>query len=404
MPSSGDAVGLICFVALLSIVVTHLPWYQFSGEVVLGIDLGTTYSVASMCRNQTPEAVVVDRGVTTVPSMVSYHTGADRPVVGMDAEDLQVEYPAEVILVAKRFIGRLFTDPAVQEEAADVAFAVVEGPKGLAAFEVNGQVILPEDVAAAILSKLKKKAEQAAGYWKHKLGFQFYTATVSVPVSFDGHQRAATHRAGKQAGFSMIRLVEEPVAAATAYRLFAADSTVSDILVYDMGGGTLDVALLRLQRDTNSFLIISTAGDPKLGGSDFDRCLTASVVPEGKTLSSLEPRDAAALVKAVEHGKRLLSSQGEAQIDTPWGAATISNDILKKSCKHLIDKALVPIDDVLQTSLAREEELHIVLAGGSSRLTPIREILQRRFGEDHVHDNLDADLAISLGASQAYGC
>ena len=346
MPSPAD-VGylMVIVVVILPTLCSFVPWWEFTGEITLGIDLGTTYSVGSICMSGRPEAVRVARNESLVPSMVSYH--AAPPGVGLEAEDLLVDYPLEVLYAAKRFIGRKYDDPEVQLEIPEVPFKVHAGKDGEALFTVNGVTISPEDVGSQILLRVKQSAEKSVGYWKSFLGFKFFTATVSVPVSFDGLQRAATHRAGKLAGFSMIRLIEEPVAAATAYATLS-PTKFSDVIVYDMGGGTLDVALLTLQDDSGSFSIVSTSGDARLGGSDFDRCLLNYVVAqhlgEGKNskaeiaafLHDMDSHERARLTKTVEVAKRKLSSEPSTQFTTLWGEVSWTNGDLKEVCTHLM--------------------------------------------------------------------
>eukprot|EP01064_Diplonema_japonicum_P031197 TRINITY_DN550_c1_g6_i1.p1 TRINITY_DN550_c1_g6~~TRINITY_DN550_c1_g6_i1.p1 ORF type:complete len:409 (+),score=68.30 TRINITY_DN550_c1_g6_i1:23-1228(+) len=401
MVSAGDVgCSIFMIVVIGPVAVSMLPWYQFTGDTTLGIDLGTTYSVASICSSKKARSVIIDEGTPLVPSMVSYSEG--KIEVGVPAEKIQLEDPQHVVTVAKRFMGKTMDDTMIKKELKNLPFNIVEGENGFAAAEIDGRRVAPEEVGGRILKKLKDKAEREVGYWKHLFGFRFYTATISVPVSFNGQQKAATHRAAKEAGFSMVRLIEEPVAAAVAYDLKTDDEL--DVLVYDMGGGTLDVALLRLQRDTNTFILVSTAGEPNLGGSDFDRCLidfTASSM--SKSLSDLTAPQRAHLTKAVELAKRELASVESAVVSTPWGEATITREDLKTACSELVERALKPVDEVAGL-VAEEDDLQVVLAGGSSRLHAVRELLIERFGESKVHSDLDADMAISLGASKAYGC
>eukprot|EP01063_Lacrimia_lanifica_P006186 TRINITY_DN13722_c0_g1_i1.p1 TRINITY_DN13722_c0_g1~~TRINITY_DN13722_c0_g1_i1.p1 ORF type:complete len:434 (+),score=172.43 TRINITY_DN13722_c0_g1_i1:85-1302(+) len=405
MPGGGDAVSLVLLVVGLPILCSVMPWWEFAGETALGVDLGTTFSVASVCQGGKMEAVVVDRDVPLVPSAVSFVKGFGKKdvAVGWRALDDQLEAPDEVVALAKRYIGRKYDDGIVGEEAAEVHYAVVEGAKGFAAAEIKERLVAPEEVGGHILRTLKAAAEASVGYWKSLLGFKFYTATVTVPVSFDGFQRAATHAAGKAAGFSMIRLIEEPVAAAMAYNLH--DGEECDVIVYDMGGGTLDVALLRLQRDSNTFLIVDTAGDPKLGGSDFDRCVLHHIEARlNVAAAELSKKQRALLLRTAEQAKIALSDSDSTPVRTPWGDLTLTLDDLSRECKVLVDRALDPVLELLDVSLVPEEQLQVVLAGGSSRLRPVRNKLIERFGEERVHFDLDPDLAISLGASKAYGC
>ncbi|KAJ9449480.1 Heat shock protein 70 1 [Diplonema papillatum] len=405
MVSASD-IGCSVFILVVigPIALQVLPWWEFASETQLGIDLGTTFSVASTCNGGVPTAVIVDDNTPLVPSIVSYFGGDVR--VGFPAHTVQLEHPEAVVTSAKRFIGKKVTDESVQEEARELPFQIVEGRRGEAGVVVEGVngVVMPEDVGGAVLKKLKAKAEASAGYWKHLMGFKFYTATITVPVSFGGPERAATHRAALLAGFSMVRLIEEPVAAAIAYGLQNRERC--DVLVYDMGGGTLDVALLRLQEDTRTFLLLATTGDSHLGGSDFDRCLVHHLADKHDiNLSQLSAHDRAVFTDTVEHAKRNLSIHESVTFTAPWGdAVTISNSDISTKCKDLVDRSIVPIDDILQVSLVPESGLEVVLAGGSSRLLAIRRLLKDRFGADRVHSSLDADLAISLGASRAYGC
>jgi|APGre2960657444_1045066.scaffolds.fasta_scaffold00379_17 molecular chaperone DnaK (HSP70) len=219
-----------------------------------------------------------------MPSVVSYNAPPHgRTVVGAAAAALRSERPVWTVHDSKRLIGRAFADPLVQQEAAHLPYGVVAGGADgqTAALEVGGPAfgggpaVTPEAVAATLLRQLKRAAERARPV-ASLLGFSFGSATVSVPVAFDRRQRAATLAAGRAAGFRLVRLLEEPVAAAVAYGLHDSGGERT-VVVYDMGGGTLDVAVLRLERASRTFLVMATAGDPHLGGEDFDRALAVRV-------------------------------------------------------------------------------------------------------------------------------
>eukprot|EP01065_Artemidia_motanka_P028258 TRINITY_DN33533_c0_g1_i1.p1 TRINITY_DN33533_c0_g1~~TRINITY_DN33533_c0_g1_i1.p1 ORF type:complete len:428 (+),score=179.32 TRINITY_DN33533_c0_g1_i1:59-1285(+) len=400
--------SLVLFVLVAPILASWLPWWEFQGELQLGIDLGTTYSVACVCRSGNASAVVVDNDVPLVPSTAAYLPGSSAPLVGWPAADHRLTDPSNVVYAMKRIIGRLIDDPAVQEESKAVPYEITEEPRtGRAAVSLPsrpGQLVTPEEVGGEVLRKLKEAAERASGRWRYLFGFRFHTATITVPITFEGPQKERTQKAARLAGFKMVRLIEEPVAAAAAYGLDQSDEE-KHVLVYDMGGGTLDVALLRLQVDTRTFLVMATSGDSRLGGEDFDRALAASVLKQHPPPSAVTATDHARLLRAVEAAKRQLSQSESATVALPWGGeAPLTRDDIESSCSELLSRALDPVHEVLSQGLVVEGEVDIVLAGGSSRLTAIRQRLEKRFGADRIHASLDADLAIALGASKAFGC
>lgn len=343
------ALVLAVVAALAALAVGAL---DLTHEMTLGIDLGTTYSVAATC-DKGEVSVVVDDAIgsmgavggdaATVPSVVHFErpafalarderrskrwgefasrVGTKRElderkrefksrrgvksandaavvevgsVVGAKAAALRDAVPALTVYDAKRLIGREFDDPVVQEELEHLPFHVVENqiqprPRDAAigatmqgnalpykrlmpSDRANLVVIPPEEVGARILSHLKRHSERSLPFFRRNLGFTFGSLTVSVPVGFTKAQRAATMRAATRAGFATARLLEEPVAAAIAYGLHE-DDVERTVIVYDLGGGTLDVAVLRLERSSKTFLVLGTSGDPHLGGEDFDRAL-----------------------------------------------------------------------------------------------------------------------------------
>ena len=343
------ALVLAVVAALAALAVGAL---DLTHEVTLGIDLGTTYSVAATC-DKGVVSVVVDDAIgsmgavggdaATVPSVVHFErpalalardewgrkrrgefssrVGTKRElnerkrefksrrgvksandaavvevgsVVGAEAAALRDAVPALTVYDAKRLIGREFEDPVVQEELEHLPFHVVENqiqprPRDAAigatmrgkalphkrlmpSDRANLVIIPPEEVGARILSHLKRHSERSLPFFRRNLGFTFGSLTVSVPVGFTKAQRAATLRAATRAGFATARLLEEPVAAAIAYGLHE-DDVERTVIVYDLGGGTLDVAVLRLERSSRTFLVLGTSGDPHLGGEDFDRAL-----------------------------------------------------------------------------------------------------------------------------------
>ena len=361
------ALVLAVVAALAALAVGAL---DLTHEVTLGIDLGTTYSVAATC-DKGEVSVVVDDAIgsmgavggdaATVPSVVHFErpafalardewrskrwgefgsrVGTKRElnerkrefksrrevksandaavvevgsVVGAEAAALRDAVPALTVYDAKRLIGREFDDPVVQEELEHLPFHVVENhnqprPRDAAigatmqgkalpykrlmpSDRANLVVIPPEEVGARILSHLKRHSERSLPFFRRNLGFAFGSLTVSVPVGFTKAQRAATLRAANRAGFATARLLEEPVAAAIAYGLHE-DDVERTVLVYDLGGGTLDVAVLRLERSSRTFLVLGTSGDPHLGGEDFDRALVGWLWRELRTDGFRAPAD-----------------------------------------------------------------------------------------------------------------
>ncbi len=275
---------------------------QLVSETAVGIDLGTTFSVVAVCRGgkvsvieararraraRIPTVAGVLRlalhaagaapqvdGAPTTPSVVSYDApGGGETLVGAAAAALRASRPRHTVHDAKRLIGRAADDALVAAEAAHLPYAVVPDASGAAAVAVPGRAlpVSPAAVATALLRHLKAAAERARPLHA-ALGFRFGSATISVPVAFGAAQRAATLAAGRAAGFRIVRLLDEPVAAALAYGLTDTHRERT-VLVYDMGGGTLDVAVLRLELASRTFLVMGTSGDPHLGGEDFDRAL-----------------------------------------------------------------------------------------------------------------------------------
>ena len=377
-------------------------------------------------------------------------------VVGEAAARLRDVAPERTVYDAKRLIGRRRDDPIVVEEAAHLPFAVVDGGGTLGecaiAIPADGAsdersspptLVSPEEVGARILLHLKRAAESSLHRVRRVLGFSFGSLTVSVPVGFSKSQRAATIRAGTRAGFRVVRLLEEPVAAAIAYGLHE-DDRERLVVVYDLGGGTLDVAVLRLERASRTFLVMGVAGDPHLGGEDFDRALVEwlrgrlSGGGEGGTAAEAEAAfalpDASAsnelALRAVERAKRMLSASDAATLRVcrsgDGGALTIealpadavatgddacrmivlTRAALIEACASLLDRAVAPVAEALRRAggVAPSEVDDVVLVGGGTRLVAVRERLSDAFGGRQLHHSVDPDTAIAVGAARSYAC
>jgi molecular chaperone DnaK (HSP70) len=280
--------------------------------------------------------------------------------------------------------------------------------------------LLPEDVSAVLLNFIKTTAEKQQGFFKTLFGFKFQTATITVPVLFHGGQRKATEDAGKKAGFKMVRVVEEPVAAAIAYGLDAKGS--QNVLVFDFGGGTLDVALLRLSPETRGFLVKATAGDPHLGGEDFDRRIVTLILDSAKSThpaifarySSHEQSSQVMQIlwRHAEKAKRMFQTEGVTSLPIdltfPLGekiSIVLERTAVDEATKDLMNRIVLPIKEVLEEADVSVREVEdIVLVGGSSRLRLVREKLREMFAGTTIHTDIDPDLAIAIGAARSYGC
>ena len=462
-----------------------------TSEQTLGIDLGTTFSVAAICSQGTVAVVELEDGIVTLPSVVHYQgersadgkygarewwqdallwykatRGVDRNddvIVG--APQFRNSHPSSTVYDAKRLLGRRFDDPVVTAESEHLPFEVVADGDGFAAFsiplshdsgddgrnDVDKQIIVsPSDVGAAILKKLKRAAESVDWIQKLKrtLGFKYKSLTVSVPVGFTINQKKATLKAGKAAGFKLVRLLEEPVAAAIAFGLLDEESeSDSDklVLVYDRGGGTLDVAVLRLDKQSNTFLVMGSSGDDRLGGEDFDRALMGWFLEKVKVktpsesselpMDPIDLRDSRlheSMLKEMEHAKRRLSEVEMVEVTVFWrdetrkkvvavktddaieseahtSKITITRQDLEHACSDLLSRSLHPVNDALKRAgnVQLHEIQNVVLVGGSSRLVSVRERLVDIFGTQRVLAEArgpDPETAVAVGAARSYAC
>lgn len=414
-----------------------------------------------------PDLVAQVDGRPTVPSVVSYPEDGGQPLVGVSAAARRALEPGRTVFGAKRLIGRPFDHPDVAAEAAHLPYAVVRSTFGDDSVELelrggtgaDGALrpplrLSPVAVSAAVLRRLKEAAE-ASRPLAFLLGARFRSATISVPVAFSTRQRQATLAAAKRAGFGLVRLIEEPVAAAVAYGLAASGERT--VLVYDLGGGTLDCALLRLEAATRTFLVLATSGDPRLGGEDFDRSLAEWATREAgekaargggggvaaggggaqgdREISAAERGGGdsggdgdiatARLLSAVEDAKRRLgdSAAGVALTLPPPAASTSSStsstapppprttllltqSVVDTSCAHLLSRALAPLADVLASAgLSVADVDDVVLVGGGTRLEAVRRAVRGAMGgASRLHTELDPDTAIAVGAARAYNC
>ncbi|ACO62438.1 heat shock protein 70 [Micromonas commoda] len=412
--------------------------------MTLGIDLGTTYSVAATC-DKGEVSVVVDDAIGSMGASANDAAVVEvGSVVGAKAAALRDAVPALTVYDAKRLIGREFDDPVVQEELEHLPFHVVENqiqprPRDAAigatmqgkalpykrlmpSDRANLVVIPPEEVGARILSHLKRHSERSLPFFRRNLGFTFGSLTVSVPVGFTKAQRAATLRAATRAGFATARLLEEPVAAAIAYGLHE-DDVERTVIVYDLGGGTLDVAVLRLERSSKTFLVLGTSGDPHLGGEDFDRALVGWLWRELNSEGFRAPADdelslsrwEETALRVMERAKRALSESERVGDEDSWDedppgltctTRWLTRDDLATSCATLVDRAMAPVREALRNAgnVDPDEIDDVVIVGGSSRLAVIRQRLSEAFHGRDIHHTVNPDTAIAVGAARSYAC
>ncbi|KAK3273201.1 hypothetical protein CYMTET_18548 [Cymbomonas tetramitiformis] len=413
MDTSGCVLTSLFVAAVLGPVLAVIA-PEIVGETMLGIDLGTTFSVAAVCHRGHVEVVPVF-GQNTVPSVVFMNSTTT--LIGSSAAALRTHFPKNTIFDAKRLIGRNYsTDELIQEEQESLPFKVFDSGNGSVLLGVPGiaEGVTPQRVGTLVLSQLKAAAE-AAQPWRQFFGFRYKSVTISVPVAFDNAQRSATVKAGEAAGFRMVRILEEPIAAAISFGLHHG-TRERTVLVFDMGGGTLDVALLRLELRTRTFLIMGSSGDPHLGGEDFDRALAAHFTETHDAVHSAIGAGGdvmkARLVKAVEMAKQRLATTPDHTFSLPVGKEgtdklqlSLDRGTLKEVCSSLLERAMNPVYDVLMEALMEPDDVDdVVMVGGSSRLVAVREMLGEFFGDKVLNYETDPDLAIAVGSAMSFGC
>ncbi|KAL4647232.1 hypothetical protein GN956_G8511 [Arapaima gigas] len=368
---------------------------------VVGLDLGTTFCSVAVFHPGIGDVEVIgdEQGRKSIPSVVSFTpTGV---YVGYQGQELAHSNPLNTIYDAKRFIGKVFDPEVLEREGARYQFKVVTN-NGSAEFLLSTNhtfTVSPEFVSSRLLLKMKMMAER-------HLGVPIEKAVISVPAEFDERQRNYTIRAANLAGLDILRVINEPTAAAMAYGLHKAD--VLNVLVVDLGGGTLDVSLLNKQG--GMFLTRAMAGNNKLGGQDFSQRLLQHVIEEVRQQYGVLPtrkEDIHQLREAVEAAKLNLTVQQSVVLRTPLEMETkpvmyeavLTRKLFEELNDDLFQKVLVPVETVLEEGgLSREEVDEIVLVGGSTRIPRIRQIIRDYFGKD-PNTSVDPDLAVVTGVA-----
>ena len=373
-------------------------------DIAIGIDLGTTYSCVAVRRGGQIEIIPNDLGERTTPSVVTF-TENER-LVGQAAKNQITRNYQNTVYDAKRLIGRRFDEPEVQKDIKAWPFKVVKDPKKnrpliQVTYKKEQKTFLPEEISAMVLEKMKKYAEDYLG---HKVN----DAVVTVPAYFNDGQRQATKDAGKIAGLNVLRIINEPTAAAVAYGLDSQNNTERNILVFDLGGGTFDVSVLSL--DGQLFEVRATRGDTHLGGEDFDNALLKFCIDEFKSQSDIDiskNQKALRRLKVVcEKAKRDLSSTQQTNIDVAALAEgedfniNITRPQFEDMCHDLFQKCVQPVKDALNDANIKEKDISdIVLVGGSTRIPKIQEIVRKMFGGKELNKTINPDEAVAYGAA-----
>ena len=390
----------ILLISLLSIVIKSEDKSGIKCPVI-GIDLGTTYSCVGVFKNGQVEIIPNELGSRITPSVVSF-TDEER-LVGESAKNQAQIYPERTIYDVKRLIGRKFNDKEVQEDAKFLPYKIVnrDGKPVIQAL-VKGETkeMQVEEISAMVLTKMKNIA-------KNYLGTTVTHAVVTVPAYFNDSQRQATKDAGAISGLNVLRIINEPTAAAMAYGLDKKDQEKT-ILVYDLGGGTFDVSILSI--DDGVFEVISTHGDTHLGGEDFDQRVIKFYMKliEKKYSTNIEKNKHAIqkLKKEVEKAKRVLSTNLEYTIDIPDlvdgidFSETLTRAKFEELNADLFKGTLKPVERALEDAQKKKNEIdEIVLVGGSTRIPKIRQILKEFFNGKEPNAFINPDEAVAYGAA-----
>jgi len=374
-----------------------------SKMAAVGIDLGTTYSCVGVMKNNQVEIIANDQGNRTTPSYVAF-TEQER-LIGESAKNQAAMNPKNTVFDAKRLIGRKFGDSSVTGDMKHWPFKVISGTASKPMIQVNymgdEKKFSAEEISSMVLVKMKETAESY-------LGGEVKNAVVTVPAYFNDQQRQATKDAGAIAGLNVLRIINEPTAAAISYGLGKQSKTEMNVLIFDLGGGTFDVSLLSI--DEGIFEVKATAGDTHLGGEDFDQRLMDHFVKEFKRKHKADltssDRSLRRLRTACERAKRTLSSSATTtvEVDSLFEGidfnTTITRARFEGLCMDYFNNCIVPVEKVLRDAgMAKSEVDEIVLVGGSTRIPKIQELIENYFNGKKANKSINPDEAVAYGAA-----
>ncbi|WP_326624198.1 MULTISPECIES: molecular chaperone DnaK [unclassified Streptomyces] len=366
----------------------------------VGIDLGTTNSVIAVWEGGEPSVVPNSEGNRTTPSVVAFTDTGER-LVGQLARRQAILNPKGTIYSAKRFIGRHFDE--ISDEARAVAYDVVEGDGGAARFKVRDKLYAPEEISAQVLRKLADDASK-------QLGERVTEAVITVPAYFNDAQRTATKDAGRIAGLEVLRIVNEPTAAALAYGMDKKQHET--VLVFDLGGGTFDVSILDVGDGVVE--VRSTAGDSHLGGDDFDRRLVDYLADDFQKENGIDlrkdPQALQRLFEASEKAKTELSSVTQTQVSLPFitadasGPKHLTDSIMRSTFEQitgdLVERCLGPVQQAMADAKVGESDIdEVILVGGSTRIPAVQALVRRLTGGKEPNMSVNPDEVVALGAA-----
>ena len=373
---------------------------------VIGIDLGTTNSCVSIIENGVAKVIENSEGARTTPSVVAYT--ADEILVGASARRQAITNPTNTIYASKRLIGRKFSEQAVQKDIDLMPYKIIQADNGDAWVEAQNKKLAPPQISAEVLRKMKKTAEDY-------LGHEVTQAVITVPAYFNDSQRQATKDAGKIAGLEVLRIINEPTAAALAYGVDKADKRDRKIAVYDLGGGTFDVSIIEIANveGDKQIEVLSTNGDTFLGGEDFDQRIMDFLIDEFKRDNGVDlSKDVLALQRlkeAAEKAKIELSSSAQTDVNLPYVTADatgpkhmsikLSRAKLESLVDELITRSIEPCKTAMKDAGVTAADIdEVILVGGMTRMPKVQETVEKLFGKAPRKD-VNPDEAVAAGAA-----
>ena len=373
---------------------------------IIGIDLGTTNSCVAVIENGTAKVIENSEGARTTPSIIAYTN--EEILVGATAKRQAVTNPKNTIYAAKRLIGRKFDEKEVQKDIDLMPYKIVKADNGDAWIEANNEKLAPPQISAEVLRKMKKTAEDY-------LGETVTQAVITVPAYFNDSQRQATKDAGKIAGLEILRIINEPTAAALAYGVDKADKRDRKIAVYDLGGGTFDVSIIEIANidGEKQIEVLSTNGDTFLGGEDFDQRIMDYLVVEFKKDTGVDlTKDVLALQRlkeAAEKAKIELSNSSQTEVNLPYVTADasgpkhlnvkITRAKLESLVDELIERSIAPCKTAMKDAGVTASDIdEVILVGGMTRMPKVQEAVEKLFGKAPRKD-VNPDEAVAAGAA-----